>query len=126
MSQSKGTLEKITRYNDLLLLIFVVGSFAFRSHPITLGLLLGGGLVSINFRWLRRIAERVLLHSPGPPRPFIVVSFLLKYLFLIGSLLVIVRFARINLLAFLVGTSTVVLAIFLNSITQWLCSPNQP
>ena len=41
--------------------LFVAGSFWFGSWPISLGVLLGGGVALLNFRWLLRIWEKVLL-----------------------------------------------------------------
>jgi len=72
-----------------------------------LGLVLGGGVAILNFHWLWRIMEKVLfdkkwLHG---------IQVLIKFIALGLATFLILRFAGVNPVAFVVGISTLVLAI---------------
>jgi len=107
------SLTNIERRNILILFFFLgISIFFWPMHKI-LGLLAGSLMVTINFHWIRKIVEKSLgKASKGK----LVFSIALKYMFLIGVLFIAIVWYRIDLISFLIGSSTIVLAIFIEGI----------
>ncbi len=101
-------LISIEKRSVQVLVLFLLASLYFQSWPIFLGVLLGGGIALLNFRWLWRIVERVLDEEK---RPYGFQAFL-KFLTLILVLFLAIRFGNVDPVAFLVGLSTLILGIF--------------
>jgi hypothetical protein len=100
-------LISIEKRSAQILILFLLASAWFQTWTISLGLVLGGGVAILNFHWLWRIMEKVLfdkkwLHG---------IQVLIKFIALGLATFLILRFAGVNPVAFVVGISTLVLAI---------------
>jgi len=118
VSDLEENIQKLNRIerNDIFILVaFSLGSIFFRSLPIFLGVVVGGGLFLANFRFLRQIILTAFGHEKMGRKAFIVKVFIKFFLFLgvIGAVLYLAAhgFLPINLLAFAVGISTLIIAI---------------
>jgi hypothetical protein len=107
-------LVSIEKRSAQILALFLLASLWFQSWPISLGLVLGGGVALLNFRWLWRIMEKYLFEN----KKHYGLQILLKFLALLGGLFLIIRYGKVNPAAFLVGLSTLVLGIFWEAIRE--------
>lgn len=94
--------------------LFLLASLWFQSWPVSLGLMMGGGVALVNFRWLWRVMEKYLFEN----RNHYGFQFLLKFLALLAGLFLIIRYGKVDAPAFLVGLSTLVVAIFWEAIRE--------
>ena len=104
-------LAAIERTQWIILALFTLVSLAFWDWKITLGVVIGGIIVILNFKALRRIFEVGL--SEGRLSISFLVKYAIKFLVLLVAVGVIVFLLHgvINLIAFLVGLLTIFLAI---------------
>jgi hypothetical protein len=103
--------KEIEKRNLLILAALVLGSLYFLSFRITGSLLLGGAIAAGNFRLLCRVVEGLIARQKGEKKGSIYPLILLKFLVLLGVIgLVVVKFP-IHAFAFLIGLSSIVLAI---------------
>jgi Ca2+/Na+ antiporter len=70
--------------------------------------ILGGAVALLNFRWLRQIMERLIFEK----KRHYAFQVLIKFLALFVVLFLVIRYGRVNPVAFLVGLSTLVMGIF--------------
>ena len=109
-------LSSIERTQWIILALLTLGSLVFWDWKITLGVLIGGIIVILNFKALRMIIES------GFSRKKISGSFFVKYAVKFLALLAAVAGVafllrgKINLVAFLVGLLTIFLAIVVEGI----------
>jgi hypothetical protein len=105
------SIEKMSIYIGAAL---AAGSLLFRSLPMTLGVVLGGLVVILNFRWLRRLIERALTKKGGLKKA-LYAEYALKLILFLGVVGVVVYYRKslwdVDPLGFLVGLSTVFIAI---------------
>jgi hypothetical protein len=97
-----------------ILALFLLGGLGWRSWPVELGLVLGGGVAVLNFRWLRRIMERVVFDRQWHHG----VLALFKFSLLVAVIFLILRFARVNAAAFAVGLSVLLPGILWETLRE--------
>jgi nitrate reductase NapE component len=115
----KGSrLTSIERNNTIILLVLTLGSLCCKSHTVTLGVLLGGVIVILNFWLLRRIVEGGLRKSKN--RPALVMSYFLKFAALVAVIFWVIYSGIVDTLGFVVGLSTVFIGIALDGFVQVL------
>jgi len=90
-----------------ILVLFFVASLWFQSWSISVGLILGGGVALLNFRWLWRIMEKVFfeqkyLHG---------IQVLIKFGALGLVVFFILCYGKVNPIAFIVGIFTLLVGI---------------
>ncbi|MBI5967312.1 MAG: ATP synthase subunit I [Deltaproteobacteria bacterium] len=105
--QETRKLISIEKRSAQILVLFLLVSLWFQSWEISFGLILGGAVAILNFHWLWRIMEKVffdrkLLHS---------LQALIKFIALVLMIFLILRFAGVDAIAFIVGISTLLLGI---------------
>ncbi len=109
-------LTSIERTQWVILALFTLGSLPFWDWRITLGVILGGVIVTVNFKALRRIIEA------GFSGERVSKSFFVKYAIKFLALLAVVAGVAlllhrvINLVAFLAGLLTIFLAILVEGV----------
>lgn len=104
-------LASLERTQWFILSFLALGSLAFWDWRITLGVILGGVIIIVNFKALRRIVEGGF--SEGGISKSFLLKYALKFLFLLAAVAGVAFLLRgvINLVAFLVGLLTIFLAI---------------
>jgi Ca2+/Na+ antiporter len=109
-AERQGTqkLIAIEKRSAQILALFLLASLWFQNWSISWGLILGGGVALLNFRWLWQIMEKLVFEE----KRHYVLQVLIKFLILALVLFLVIRYGRVNPVAFLVGLSTLVLGIF--------------
>jgi hypothetical protein len=111
MSQPVQRIEKLSA---LLVGIATLLSLLLRDSRITLGVALGGALATLNFWALRRILQGIIQGGGNPRRQALLGLILTLKLGLVAAVIyLIVSYLPLHPIAFLVGISFVVLAIFI-------------
>lgn len=109
-------LVAIEKRSVQFVMMLLLASLWFQSWPISLGLIWGGGIAILNFRWLWRIVEKTIFeHSP-----FYGVQTLIKFALLALVIFLVLRYMAVNPIAFIVGTSTLVAGILFEGIRESL------
>ncbi len=105
----------IEKRSAQFLIFLLLASLWFQSGSISLGLLLGGAVAILNFRWLWRIVEKVLFEQ----NKFYGVQALVKFILLTAVVFLILRYLSVNPIAFIVGLSTLVAGILFEAFREW-------
>jgi hypothetical protein len=116
--QETRKLISIEKRTAQILAVFLAASLWFQSWSISWGLILGGGVALLNFRWLWRIMEKYFFEN----KRHYGLQALLRFLALMTGLFLIIRYGSVNPVALLVGLSTLVLGIFLEVIRESLAT----
>jgi hypothetical protein len=112
-------IDSIERTNLYVAGALCAGSVYFLSLSVTLGVGLGAFIVVANFRWLRRLVERAMAKGGGLKKRVFGEYALKMVLFLVVPCAVVYYreyIFDINPVAFVVGLSTVFIAIFVEGI----------
>ena len=117
-SRQRDTQKLVTieKRSAQFLILLLLASLWFQSGSVSLGLILGGGVAILNFRWLWRIVEKVLFEQ----KKFYGVQALGKFILLTIVVFLILRYIAVNPTAFIVGLSTLVVGIFFEVFRQSL------
>ncbi|MBW2038719.1 MAG: ATP synthase subunit I [Deltaproteobacteria bacterium] len=109
-------LASLERTQWVILSLLTLGSLAFWDWRITLGVIMGGVIVILNFKALRRIVEGGF--SEGGISKSFFLKYAIKFLLLLAAVAGGAFLLRgvINLVAFLVGLLTIFLAILAEGI----------
>ena len=108
-------LRAVERYNLVIAAAICLGSLLFWQRSVALGAFLGAGLAVLNFWAIRRVSEAGL-RTKSERKRLVLISFLIvKMAAMMGLVYVIIRWAPINILAFVVGLSTFFLSIMIVS-----------
>ena len=104
-------LTAVERTEWLILAILVLGSLVFWNWHVTVGVIIGGVIVILNFRALRMIFESGF--SEGKISGSILVKYVIKFLAVLAAVagVVFLLHGVVNLVAFFVGLLTIFLAI---------------
>lgn len=106
--QETRKLILIEKRATLLLGLLLLASLWFQNWSISLGLILGGGVAILNFRWLRLIMEKVFFLR----KKVHILQMIIKFSVLTAVLFLILRYTRANPIALVIGISTLFLSIF--------------
>ena len=109
-------LAAVERTEWLILAILTLGSLVFWDWHITLGVIIGGVIVILNFRALRMIFESGF--SAGRISGSLFVKYAIKFLAVLAAVAGVVFLLQgvVNLVAFFVGLLTIFLAISVEGI----------
>jgi hypothetical protein len=104
-------LTAVERTEWLILAVLTLGSLVFWNWHVTLGVIIGGVIVILNFRALRIIFESGF--SEGKISGSVIVRYVIKFLAVLAAVagVVFLLHGVVNLVAFFVGLLTIFLAI---------------
>lgn len=114
--QEAQKLISIEKRSAQILAVLLLASLWFQSWAVSLGLILGGGIALLNFRWLWRILSQYLMTK----KKYSLFHLIGKFFILLLVLFVVIRFAPVNPVALIVGISTLVLGMVFEVIRQSL------
>jgi hypothetical protein len=100
-------LLSIEKRTAQILVVFLLASFWFKSWAVSLGLIMGGGIALLNFRWLRRILSGYIFAH----KKYSLFQLVGKFFALLLVIFLVIRFVRVDPLALVIGISTLVLGI---------------
>ncbi len=95
-----------------LLALLLVGSLWFHSWAVSLGVLLGGAVAILNFHWLWLILSKVIFDKEW----LYGLQVVFKFLILVFVIFIILRYAEVNPIAFVAGSSTLLAGILYEGI----------
>lgn len=104
--EGKRLLSGIERRGLVILALFLVASGLFRSVWLSGSLALGGVISMINFWGLRTIIEKALEN-----RPRFLIALFIKFLLLLGVLFLLIVYANVHKVAFVVGLSVAFISV---------------
>jgi len=99
----------------IFLFFLAAASLFFESKKIFLGVLIGGGLSLVNIVILSKIGEKVFQQS-SPSKTPVIITYIIKMIILFGVLFFLVSQEVVNVFAFIVGFSMVLLIVGFESI----------
>jgi ABC-type multidrug transport system fused ATPase/permease subunit len=102
--QEAQKLVSIEKRSAQVLAVLLLASLWFQSWAVSLGVILGGGIALLNFRWLWRILSQYLVAK----KKFSLFQLIGKFFTLLLVLFLVIRFVRVHPVALLVGISTLV------------------
>ena len=120
----KTTMERnIEIGNWVVLSVFSIVSFLFMSGEFAIGVLLGGLISIVNFRWLSRDLRIVFLKHADKAKPFIIVKYYIRFILMGVVLFFVITRMPVDVLGLLLGLSVVVINIILTVIGANLKNP---
>lgn len=116
---------ELTRRNWVILALLILGSLAWQSQPVTLGVVAGGLVAVGGFYWLKLSLIRLLaIPEPQAPRRF-QFSYLIRLVTLAMVLFALVAIVKVHPVALAVGLSVVVINLLWTAATRTLPSRRQ-
>jgi hypothetical protein len=110
-------ISDIERVNVIVLIIgSLLSILIMREFKYLFSFAVASSIMTLNFRFLKRIMEAGFLKSEISKKDFL-IKLPLKFLVLVGLIVVILLYGEINIIFFLIGLSTVFLSIIINQIT---------
>ncbi len=110
MSAHQEEIQKlltIEKRSIQFLVLFLAASLWLRNGSVLVGLILGSGVAVLNFHWLWRIMEKVILNQKWIQS----IQGLIRLVAIVFVIFIIIRFGKINPIAFVVGISTLFFGI---------------
>ena len=107
-------LLSIEKRTAQILVVFLLASLFFKSWAVSLGLIMGGGIALLNFRWLRRILSGYIFAH----KKYSLFQLVGKFFALLLVIFLVIRFVRVDPLALVIGISTLVLGIVFEVVRQ--------
>jgi hypothetical protein len=110
------TISNIEHVNVIVLVIgSILSILIMREFKYLFSFALASSIMTLNFRFLRNIMEAGFLKSEISKKDLL-IKLPLKFLILMGLMVVILLYGDINVVFFLIGLSTVFLSIVINQI----------
>jgi hypothetical protein len=94
----------------VILVLLSAASLYFKSKQIFLGVLIGGGLSLVNIVMLSKLGEKVFQQN-SPRKTAIAITYTIKIIILFGALFFLVNYKIIDVFAFIIGFSIILLII---------------
>ncbi len=111
-------LAQMARRNWLILLVLAAGSLFWQRTAVTAGVVAGGMLVIINYRWLARSLVKTLSNPyPGVEKGF-KLSYLLRLLFVASALYLLLVRGKVDPIALATGLSVVVINLLVTLVKR--------
>ena len=97
-----------------VLLFAAAVSLFWQSWAFSLGVILGGGVALLNFHWLALIGAKIFLEQ----KPLYGIQVPIKFIAVILAVFLILTYTKVHAVAFLCGTSTLVLGILYEALRR--------
>ena len=104
-------LAEIALRNWIILLVLIILSLFWQSLPVTMGVLSGGVLVIINYRWLGRSLFKVISNPQQGAEKGFKRNYIFRLLFIASSIYLLLVRGGVHPIALTVGLSVVVINI---------------
>ncbi len=113
--QDDQLLAVMARRNWMILILLVLGSLFWQSLAVTMGVLAGGVLVIINYRWMGRSLLKVLGAQHASAEKGFKRNYLFRLVFIASSIYLLLVRGEVNPLALVVGLSVVVINLIVTT-----------
>ncbi len=111
-------LAEIAHRNWIILVVLVLFSLFWQSLPITMGVLAGGVLVIINYRWMGRSLFKLLNEPQLAAGKSYKRNYLFRLVFITTAIYLLLARGEIHPLALVVGLSVVVINLMIATIKR--------
>ena len=111
-------LVQMARRNWIILIVLVLLSLFWQSPPVTYGVLAGGMLVIINYRWLGRSLLAVLNDPQLDSAKGFKRNYLLRLVVISSAIYLLLVRGGVHPLALVVGLSVVVLNVMITTVKR--------
>ncbi len=111
-------LEQMARRNWIILIVLVLLSLFWQSPPVTYGVLAGGMLVIINYRWLGRSLLAVLNDPQLDSAKGFKRNYLFRLVVISSAIYLLLVRGGVHPLALVVGLSVVVLNVMITTVKR--------
>jgi len=108
-------LAEMARRNWIILIVLVLLSLFWQSLPVTMGVLAGGVLVIINYRWLGRSLFKLLGNPHLAAEKGFKRNYLFRLVFIASSIYLLLVRGGVHPLALVVGLSVVVINLIVTT-----------
>lgn len=115
LAASKKKLLSIARKTVYILIVLLLASLFYQSKHIFFGVMSGGVVSLLNLLLLVKIGQNVFTQEEPSKTP-VIAGYLLTVVLLLGIIYVIVTYRLVDPIAFVVGFSAFMAAIFLDSV----------
>ncbi len=116
---------KISDIEHVNVIVLIIGSlltiFVMREFKYLFSFAIASSIMTLNFRFLKRIIESGFLKSEINKKDLI-IKLPLKFIILAGLMVIILLYGEIDIIFFLIGLSTVFISILITQLTT-LFSP---
>lgn len=120
----KTTMERSIEIGNWVVLgVFSIASFLFMPGRFAMGVLVGGLISIVNFRWLSRDLRIVFLKHADRAKPFIIVKYYIRFILMGIVLFFVITRTPVDVFGLLLGLSVVVINIILTVIGANLKNP---
>jgi hypothetical protein len=110
------SVKRLQRNARLTLPVLVLMSILFRNWEFGLSVLVGGLLADVNFIWMERAVNRLLIgEEKKQSATFLVIGFVARILLILLGLFAMIHFSFFRLLGAVLGASIFVLAGFIEA-----------
>jgi hypothetical protein len=118
--EPEGINRRILRTMVLVVLVAAAASLFVAKLPVTLGILLGGALSVLNFRWMKgSIAAAFSVAYAGQKPQIKIVQYVLRYLVIAAAVIVTYKLNLTSLPATIFGLCSFVPALMLEAIREF-------
>ncbi|MCX5813803.1 MAG: hypothetical protein NT178_14840 [Proteobacteria bacterium] len=110
------TIINIEHVNVIVLVIgSILSILIMREFKYLFSFAVASAIMTLNFRFLKKIMEAGFLESGGGKKGFL-IALPLKFLVLTGLIVVVFLYGEIDIIFFMIGLSTVFISIVINQI----------
>ncbi len=106
----------VERNAVILTLVLVLGSLLFRSLAVSLGVGLGGFLALLNYFWLKKFVQNLLMLSGGRVSKTVAALYVLKYLITGAVIFGAIKYRLVNVFGLLAGLLVVIISVTLEGL----------
>ncbi len=118
MQQDDQLLAEMALRNWFILIVLVLLSLFWQSFPVTMGVLAGGVLVIINYRWLGHSLLKVLGDPQLASEKGFKRNYLFRLVFIVSSIYLLLVRGGVHPLALVVGLSVVVINLIITTVKR--------
>ena len=111
-------LAEMAQQNWIILIVLVLLSLFWQSLPVTMGVLAGGVLVIINYRWLGRSLFKLLGDPQLAAEKGFKRNYLFRLVFVASAIYLLLVRGGVHPLALVVGLSVVVINLIVTTVKR--------
>ncbi|PLX96595.1 MAG: hypothetical protein C0622_14520 [Desulfuromonas sp.] len=116
--QDDQLLAKLAQRNWIILLVMVLISLLWQSLPVTMGVLAGGVLVIINYRWLGRSLVKVLSNPHQGAEKGFKFNYIFRLAFVAAAIYLLLFRGGVHPLALAAGLSVIIINLLITTLLR--------
>ena len=119
------TIADVEHANLAVLIVGSMAVFALTRDRVSLfSFAVASAIMILNFRLLKKILENLLIRKTLS-KTDLLIKLPLKFVFLMGAVILVLAYAKIHVVYFMIGLSTVFMSIIIGQIRPFFNSPRE-